>query len=68
MSKSIIQTAIKIQESATLKDGHLKELIPKSKKSTTAPRNILSIRLPIPPDIIRQNEYRHSKLILSHDL
>jgi hypothetical protein len=68
MSKIIIQTAIQIQESAILKDGHLKELIPKSKKSITAPQNILSIRLPIPPEIIRQNEYRHNKLIFSHDL
>ena len=57
-----------MQESAKLKEGHLKEPIPKSKKSTTAPLNILSIRLPIPPDTIRQQEYCHILFILFQDL
>jgi hypothetical protein len=55
--KIINPAAIQIDESATLKDGHLKLFIPKSKKSTTPPLKTLSITFPKPPLSTRQKAY-----------
>jgi hypothetical protein len=58
-------TAIQTHKSAILNEGHLKKLIPKSRKSITAQRNNLSIKFPNPPAIIRQKAYLWIFVILS---